>query len=227
MEVWRSKALPLPGVTDGVGLSKPFHALSGVGFGRRNKNSRPRRGRHPARPLVQAALSRPRLRASAKAHPLRPGARRRRARRGVGAACGRTGRSACRRSRRPIARKGAPAPLRKSGDREALEAAILHEDADVIVLNKPYGLAVQGGSGLTRHVDQMLEAFTDRQGRKPRLVHRLDRDTAGVLRRRPHALRRRLPRRGVQGARDAKALLGARRRRAAAGRWAHLHLPRA
>ena len=78
-------------------------------------------------------------------------------------------------------RATAPAPLRKAGDREALEAAILHEDADVIVLNKPFGLAVQGGSGLTRHVDQMLESFTDRHGRKPRLVHRLDRDTAGVL----------------------------------------------
>jgi 23S rRNA pseudouridine955/2504/2580 synthase len=78
-------------------------------------------------------------------------------------------------------RKSAPAPLRKASDREALEAAILHEDADVIVLNKPFGLAVQGGSGLTRHVDQMLESFTDRHGRKPRLVHRLDRDTAGVL----------------------------------------------
>jgi 23S rRNA pseudouridine955/2504/2580 synthase len=79
------------------------------------------------------------------------------------------------------ARKQSPAPLRKSSDREALEAAILHEDADVIVLNKPYGLAVQGGSGVTRHVDAMLEAFADRHGRKPRLVHRLDRDTAGVL----------------------------------------------
>jgi len=72
-------------------------------------------------------------------------------------------------------------PVRKSGDREALEAVILHEDADVIVFNKPFGLAVQGGSGVTRHVDAMLEAFTDRQGRKPRLVHRLDRDTSGVL----------------------------------------------
>jgi len=78
-------------------------------------------------------------------------------------------------------RQAAPLPLRKASDREALEAAILHEDADVIVLNKPFGLAVQGGSGLTRHVDQMLESFTDRHGRKPRLVHRLDRDTAGVL----------------------------------------------
>ena len=78
-------------------------------------------------------------------------------------------------------RKGAPTSLSKAGDREALEAVILHEDADVIVLNKPYGLAVQGGSGLTKHVDQMLDSLTDKQGRKPRLVHRLDRDTAGVL----------------------------------------------
>src|SRR6185503_6418253 len=78
-------------------------------------------------------------------------------------------------------RKTAAAPFRKAGDREALQAVILHEDADVIVLNKPYGLAVQGGSGVTRHVDAMLESLTDRHGRKPRLVHRLDRDTAGVL----------------------------------------------
>lgn len=78
--------------------------------------------------------------------------------------------------------KAAPAkPIRKSGDREALEAIILHEDAQVIVLNKPAGLAVQGGSGLTRHVDAMLESLTDRHGRKPRLVHRLDRETSGVL----------------------------------------------
>ena len=74
-----------------------------------------------------------------------------------------------------------PKALRKTGDRKVLEAAILHEDAQVIVLNKPAGLAVQGGSGLTRHVDAMLDAFTDRHGRKPRLVHRLDRETAGVL----------------------------------------------
>ena len=79
------------------------------------------------------------------------------------------------------AQASAPAVVRRSGDREVLEAAILHEDAQVIVLNKPAGLAVQGGSGVTRHVDAMLDAFTDRHGRKPKLVHRLDRDTAGVL----------------------------------------------
>ena len=79
---------------------------------------------------------------------------------------------------KPSPPRGLP---KSAGDREALEAAILHEDAHVIVLNKPAGLAVQGGSGLTRHVDAMLEAFTDRHGRKPKLVHRLDRETAGVL----------------------------------------------
>ncbi|WP_068314016.1 RluA family pseudouridine synthase [Polycladidibacter hongkongensis] len=66
-------------------------------------------------------------------------------------------------------------------DREAIEQMVLFEDNDVMVLNKPAGLAVQGGSGVNRHVDGMLEAFTDRKGNKPRLVHRLDRETSGVL----------------------------------------------
>jgi 23S rRNA pseudouridine955/2504/2580 synthase len=70
---------------------------------------------------------------------------------------------------------------RQAGDADALRAMILHEDDQVFVFNKPPGLAVQGGSGLTRHVDAMLEAFRDRKGQKPRLVHRLDRDTSGVL----------------------------------------------
>jgi 23S rRNA pseudouridine955/2504/2580 synthase len=58
---------------------------------------------------------------------------------------------------------------------------VLFEDRDVIVLNKPYGLAVQGGSGTKRHIDGMLEALADRSGQRPVLVHRLDRDTSGVL----------------------------------------------
>ena len=66
-------------------------------------------------------------------------------------------------------------------DADQLRAMLLHEDDQVFVFNKPAGLAVQGGSGLTRHVDAMLEALTDRKGQKPRLVHRLDRDTSGVL----------------------------------------------
>src|SRR5438552_2523585 len=63
----------------------------------------------------------------------------------------------------------------------ALKDMILYEDADVMVLNKPAGLAVQGGSGTTRHIDQMLEVMRDAKGQKPRLVHRLDKETAGCL----------------------------------------------
>src|SRR4029077_359947 len=61
----------------------------------------------------------------------------------------------------------------------SLKEMTLFEDADVLVLNKPAGLAVQGGSGTTRHIDQMLEVMRDAKGQKPRLVHRLDKDTAG------------------------------------------------
>jgi 23S rRNA pseudouridine955/2504/2580 synthase len=64
---------------------------------------------------------------------------------------------------------------------QALKEMILYEDPDVMVLNKPAGLAVQGGSGTTRHVDQMLEVMRDAKGQKPRLVHRLDKETAGCL----------------------------------------------
>ncbi len=65
--------------------------------------------------------------------------------------------------------------------REFLRSIILYEDADVLVLDKPMGLAVQGGSGTTRHLDGMLEALRDAHGQRPRLVHRLDKDTAGCL----------------------------------------------
>ncbi len=80
--------------------------------------------------------------------------------------------------------KSGPIPghdLRHASDHELLSRMLLHEDAKVIVLNKPPGIAVQGGSGINRHIDQMLEAWTSPRGEKPRLVHRLDRDTSGVL----------------------------------------------
>jgi 23S rRNA pseudouridine955/2504/2580 synthase len=65
--------------------------------------------------------------------------------------------------------------------REFLKSITLYEDADVLVLNKPMGLAVQGGSGTSRHLDGMLEVLRDAAGQRPRLVHRLDKDTAGCL----------------------------------------------
>lgn len=75
----------------------------------------------------------------------------------------------------------APAVKRaRPEDVQELAAMTLFEDKDVLVLNKPFGLAVQGGSGMKRHVDGMLEALAKGDTR-PVLVHRLDRDTAGVL----------------------------------------------
>ena len=67
-----------------------------------------------------------------------------------------------------------------SADREAVRALVLYEDDEVIALNKPFGLPVQGGSKVTRHVDGMLDGLA-KQGERPRLVHRLDKDTGGVL----------------------------------------------
>lgn len=61
-----------------------------------------------------------------------------------------------------------------------LRARVLYRDAEVIVLDKPFGLAVQGGPGIARHLDGMLDVLAD-GGERPRLVHRLDRDTTGVL----------------------------------------------
>jgi 23S rRNA pseudouridine955/2504/2580 synthase len=62
-----------------------------------------------------------------------------------------------------------------------LKSITLYEDADVLVFNKPMGLAVQGGSGTTRHLDGMLDVMRDASGQRPRLVHRLDKDTSGCL----------------------------------------------
>jgi 23S rRNA pseudouridine955/2504/2580 synthase len=58
---------------------------------------------------------------------------------------------------------------------------LVHEDKKVMVFNKPAGLAVQGGSGVSRHVDSMLESMRSQKGEKPRLVHRIDRETSGIL----------------------------------------------
>ena len=71
--------------------------------------------------------------------------------------------------------------MRGQDDGDVLAQMLLYEDPKVFVFNKPAGLAVQGGSGVIRHVDDMLEAWRNPKGEKPRLVHRLDRDTSGVL----------------------------------------------
>lgn len=66
-------------------------------------------------------------------------------------------------------------------DRAAAQAMVILETPAAIVLNKPPGLATQGGTKTTRHVDGLLDAFADDDDPRPRLVHRLDKDTSGVL----------------------------------------------
>lgn len=75
-------------------------------------------------------------------------------------------------------------------DRTDLQAMVLFEDDSLLILNKPHGLAVQGGTQTSRHIDGMLDSWVEENPNpnpnqepspKPRLVHRLDRDTAGVL----------------------------------------------
>jgi 23S rRNA pseudouridine955/2504/2580 synthase len=80
----------------------------------------------------------------------------------------------------PVEEKPRPATVRDAGGL-SLQDLILYMDKSVIVLNKPSGLATQGGSGLTRHIDGMLDQLAFEKNQRPRLVHRLDRDTSGVL----------------------------------------------
>lgn len=74
-----------------------------------------------------------------------------------------------------------PAARKEAEDRAFLKSITLFEDRDVMVLNKPFGLAVQGGSGTYRHIDGLLDCLRDKDGQKPRLVHRIDKDTSGCL----------------------------------------------
>jgi 23S rRNA pseudouridine955/2504/2580 synthase len=66
-------------------------------------------------------------------------------------------------------------------DAAMIRGCVIWKDDEIIALNKPPGLAVQGGSGQRRHVDGLAEALRFDRPDKPRLVHRLDRDTSGVL----------------------------------------------
>ena len=73
-----------------------------------------------------------------------------------------------------------PAPLDPATERE-LQDMVLYMDDSLIAVNKPHGLPVQGGPGITRHLDAMMEGFRHGALDKPRLVHRIDMDTSGLL----------------------------------------------
>ena len=94
-----------------------------------------------------------------------------------------------------------PSPPVDEADAAMVQAAVIYRDADLIALNKPPGLPVQGGSRVRRHLDVMLAALRFEADETPRLVHRLDRDTSGVL----------LLARHAKAARDLAALFRSRR----------------
>lgn len=68
-----------------------------------------------------------------------------------------------------------------SADEEFAHSLVMYQDSSLIAFNKPSGLAVQGGSKIHQHIDRLLEAFVGKDGDRPRLVHRIDKDTSGVL----------------------------------------------
>ena len=82
---------------------------------------------------------------------------------------------------KPLAPRMKPISVLTQEDEHYIESMILWEDDEVLVLNKPAGLATQGGSKTVRHLDGLLSAYGAKKGVRYRLVHRLDRDTSGVF----------------------------------------------
>jgi len=66
-------------------------------------------------------------------------------------------------------------------DAEFIRDLVIYDDGDIIAINKPAGIATQGGTNIERHIDGMLDALKNEAGTRPRLIHRLDKDTSGVL----------------------------------------------
>ncbi|MDW3181121.1 MULTISPECIES: RluA family pseudouridine synthase [unclassified Roseobacter] len=85
----------------------------------------------------------------------------------------------------PLPDRAAPPPEPRTSvsdaDSKLIQSCVIYRDDHVIALNKPAGLPTQGGSKQTRHVDGLAEALKFGFDEKPRLVHRLDKDTSGVL----------------------------------------------
>lgn len=86
----------------------------------------------------------------------------------------------------PEAEEAAPERPRRTwvpsaNELQDLRERVIHRDAEVLVLDKPAGLAVQGGTATEKHLDAMLDGLRFGNQERPRLVHRLDRDTSGVL----------------------------------------------
>ena len=81
--------------------------------------------------------------------------------------------------------RGTDAPKKQKpltqDDETLIKSMVIYDDGDIFALNKPGNIASQGGGGVEKHIDGLLELMADKKGRRPRLIHRLDRDTSGVL----------------------------------------------
>lgn len=79
------------------------------------------------------------------------------------------------------AKRKAAAPVLSEQETAFVRGLVIHEDADILALNKPAGLSSQGGRGQVNTLDELLYAFAKPSGARPKLAHRLDRDTSGVI----------------------------------------------
>ena len=198
-----------------------------AGHRRADSRRRARRGRHARRPLPRRPLPAARLHAYPAHRAQGRIARRRQARQAERAPRGRQ------KVRVPPLKLDAPRPAARTAAKADEDDARLParrspstRTSDVLVLNKPMGLAVQGGSGTKRHVDGMLDALRDARGPEaaPRAPAR--QGHRRLPRRRQDALRRGGAGEILPLAAGAQDLLGARRRRAAGEAGPRLDLPR-
>lgn len=85
-------------------------------------------------------------------------------------------------ARAPLKAKAEPKPVQLTPEEIAfVRSLVIYEDAQVMALNKPAGLSSQGGRGQVNTLDELLWAFAKPGKARPRLIHRLDRDTSGVI----------------------------------------------
>lgn len=83
----------------------------------------------------------------------------------------------------PPMEERSPEGHKKISDKDAdfIRSLVIYDDGEILAINKPSGIATQGGTNINRHIDGMLSALQNDEGVTPRLVHRLDKDTSGVL----------------------------------------------
>jgi 23S rRNA pseudouridine955/2504/2580 synthase len=81
----------------------------------------------------------------------------------------------------PAPKKAPRRPTLSDDEIDFVRSLVIHEDAAAIVVNKPPGLATQGGTGTKDHLDRLLDGLAGESGGRPKLVHRLDKDTSGAL----------------------------------------------